>query len=146
MRPKGDTELELLKAAATASDTQIEDLIRKWRHPTFSIANVTSSGASNNTIIPRRVTSDVSFRLVPDQVRHLSRFGCQLLTNQDLDVVVEAIKTFCHQSFKELKSNNKLEVRKAAPSKPFLTCIQAQNHSSSELVACFFGRSLSESP
>ena len=73
VRSQDDTEQELLKAAAAASDSQIEDLVRKWRHPTFSIANVSSSGASNNTIIPRRVTSDVSFRLVPDQVSPLTR-------------------------------------------------------------------------
>jgi di- and tripeptidase len=63
--------MSLLSAVADASGRPVDDLIKVWRQPSFSIANISSSGTANKTIIPRRVTADISIRIVPDQVRIL---------------------------------------------------------------------------
>lgn len=68
VRPRTTEEMGLLSAVADASGRPIEDLIKVWRQPSLSIANISSSGTANKTIIPRRVTADVSIRIVPDQV------------------------------------------------------------------------------
>lgn len=60
--------MALLSAVANASGRPVEDLIKVWRQPSFSIANISSSGSSNKTIIPRKVRADISLRIVPDQV------------------------------------------------------------------------------
>ncbi len=60
--------MELLQQVAQASNKSLKELIKVWRQPTFSIANIVSSGATNKTVIPRKVTADISMRLVPDQV------------------------------------------------------------------------------
>ena len=69
VRPKLPEEMALLSAVADASGRPIDDLVKVWRQPSFSIANISSSGTANKTVIPRRVTADISIRIVPDQVR-----------------------------------------------------------------------------
>lgn len=71
-----------------------------WRQPSFSIANITSTGMSNKTVIPRKVTADISMRLVPDQ---------------DLGAIVESLKTYCERAFAELDSDNQFEVSQSRP-------------------------------
>ncbi len=46
----------------------MNELEKVWRQPSFSIANITSSGSANKTVIPKKVTADISMRIVPDQV------------------------------------------------------------------------------
>jgi di- and tripeptidase len=67
--PLGEEEQRYYEAVAKASDMTVETIAKKWREPTFSVANIRASGPANNTIIPNSVTANVSFRLVPDQVR-----------------------------------------------------------------------------
>jgi di- and tripeptidase len=64
-------EQQVYRAVAAAAGLSEKSLESKWRQPTFSVANILTSGAANNTIIPRQVTANVSFRLVPNQVRSL---------------------------------------------------------------------------
>lgn len=80
MRPETDSEIALLNEVAKASDRSVAELEKVWRQPSFSIASITSSGASNKTVIPKRVSADVSMRIVPDQVSTSSdcNIGCVL--------------------------------------------------------------------
>ena len=64
-----EAEQEVYREVAAAAGTSEKSLASKWRRPTFSVANIVTSAPNNNTIIPREVTANVSFRLVPNQVR-----------------------------------------------------------------------------
>jgi di- and tripeptidase len=66
--PSTPEEMQLLEDVAKACGRSVDDLVKVWRHPSFSIANISSSGASNKTVIPKKVTADISMRIVPDQV------------------------------------------------------------------------------
>ena len=68
VRPKTEEEMQLLAEVASASGRSVEDLEKVWRYPSFSIANISSSGSANKTVIPKKVTADMSIRIVPDQV------------------------------------------------------------------------------
>lgn len=92
--------MDLLSDVAKACGRPIEELDKIWRQPSFSIANITTSSASSNkTVIPKRVTADISMRLVPDQ---------------DLKIIVAGLKKHCQEMFDELKSANKFEVSLAS--------------------------------
>lgn len=95
MRPQTPEELALLDTVAKASGRPLSDLVRVWRQPSFSIANITASGAANKTVIPRTVSADITLRLVP---------------NQSLDAIVDALTAFCHETFAKLGTPNHLEV------------------------------------
>lgn len=95
VRPQTKEELSLLDDVARASGRQLEDLLKVWRQPSFSIANITTSGSANKTVIPRRVNADIAMRLVPDQ---------------DLDTIVSSLISYCHSTFDALGSPNTLEV------------------------------------
>ncbi|WOO82458.1 putative di- and tripeptidase DUG2 [Vanrija pseudolonga] len=95
VRRKTKEELQLLDEVAKASNRQVDDLMRVWRQPSFSIANITASGGANKTVIPSRVSADVTMRIVPDQ---------------ELDVIIEGLRSFCHDTFAALNSPNQLEV------------------------------------
>jgi len=68
VRPKTKEEMQLLAEVASASGRSVDDLEKVWRQPSFSIANISSSGSANKTVIPKKVTADISIRIVPDQV------------------------------------------------------------------------------
>jgi len=70
--------------------------MRVWRQPSFSIANITTSGSANKTVIPRRVSADIAMRLVPDQ---------------DLDTIVSSLVSFCKSTFSCLATPNTLDVK-----------------------------------
>ncbi len=61
-------EMQNYDAVAATAGTTSKALARKWAQPTFSVANILTTAQGNNTIIPRQVTANVSFRLVPVQV------------------------------------------------------------------------------
>lgn len=95
VRPQTDKEVALLADVARASGRKLEDLVRVWRQPSFSIANITTSGSANKTVIPRAVTADICLRIVPDQ---------------DLDTIVDGLVAFCEKTFEGLASPNQFEV------------------------------------
>ena len=68
-----DAERDYYTAVASITGMDTENVMRKWRQPTFSVSSIqsNSSGPTNNTIIPKSVTAHVSFRLVPNQVSRL---------------------------------------------------------------------------
>lgn len=95
MRPQTDAEVELLKNVARASGRDVDELMRVWRQPTFSIANISTTSAPNKTVISRCVQADIAMRIVPDQ---------------DIDTIVESLSKYCHAKFAELNSPNKLDI------------------------------------
>ncbi|OCF30670.1 di- and tripeptidase [Kwoniella heveanensis BCC8398] len=96
VRPSTPEEMSLLSEVASASGRPLEELIRVWRQPSFSIANITSSGSGNKTVIPKRVCADISMRIVPDQ---------------KLDEIVRKLKEFCTSTFEDLGSPNSFEIQ-----------------------------------
>lgn len=95
VRPQTEGELALLEDVARASGREITDLLKVWRQPSFSIANITTSGSANKTVIPRRVNADIAMRLVPDQ---------------DLDTISCSLISYCQSTFDALGSPNTLKV------------------------------------
>ncbi|KIS00153.1 di- and tripeptidase [Cryptococcus deuterogattii 2001/935-1] len=96
VRPATDEEMSLLRDVSSACGRPIDELIRVWRQPSFSIASINSSGSGNKTVIPRKVSTDISMRIVPDQ---------------DLETIVEGLKQFCRETFQGLESPNKFEIQ-----------------------------------
>jgi di- and tripeptidase len=90
-----EEEMAILKDVSTASGRPVEDLKKVWREPSFSIANIASTGSTNKTVIPKRVTADISMRIVPDQ---------------ELKVITEGLEEFCKMTFEDLGSENGFEV------------------------------------
>jgi di- and tripeptidase len=66
--PPTPDETKLLEDVAKSCGRSVDDLVKVWRQPSFSIANISSSGASNKTVIPKKVSADISMRIVPEQV------------------------------------------------------------------------------
>jgi di- and tripeptidase len=95
VRAQTPEELALLTTVSRASGRSLDDLARVWQQPTFSIANITTSGSANKTVIPRRVCADIAMRIVPDQ---------------DLDTIVSSLVSYCQQTFAGLASPNTLDV------------------------------------
>lgn len=87
--------MSLLSEVAKACDRPIEDLVKVWREPSFSIANISAGAAGNKTVIPRKVTADISMRIVPDQ---------------DMGSIVRGLKEYCEKVFSGLQSPNDFEV------------------------------------
>ncbi|WWD18890.1 hypothetical protein CI109_103345 [Kwoniella shandongensis] len=96
VRPETPEEMSLLRDVATASGRPLEELVRVWRQPSFSIASITSTGSGNKTVIPKKVTADISMRIVPDQ---------------DMEVIVKGLKEFCEKTFGSLGSPNRFEIK-----------------------------------
>ncbi|KDN43426.1 Zn-dependent exopeptidase [Tilletiaria anomala UBC 951] len=72
-----------------------EDLIARWRLPTFSVHGIEVSGPGNNTVIPNTVEAAVSIRIVPDQ---------------SLKKVTASLISHIESTFKQLHSSNELSV------------------------------------
>jgi acetylornithine deacetylase/succinyl-diaminopimelate desuccinylase-like protein len=66
--PPTPDETKLLEDVAKSCGRSVDDLVKVWRQPSFSIANISSSGVSNKTVIPKKVSADISMRIVPEQV------------------------------------------------------------------------------
>ncbi|RSH81360.1 hypothetical protein EHS25_006891 [Saitozyma podzolica] len=93
--PPTPDETKLLEDVAKSCGRSVDDLVKVWRQPSFSIANISSSGVSNKTVIPKKVSADISMRIVPEQ---------------DLKDIVESLKTFCRETFDSLGSPNNFEI------------------------------------
>lgn len=94
VRPKTEEEMDMLKEVAEASGRQLDDLVKVWREPSFSIANIVSSGAVNKTVIPRKVSADISIRLVPDQASWKSVWGSVRLMSRTWGLSLAVWSTF----------------------------------------------------
>nr|ODO00935.1 di- and tripeptidase [Cryptococcus depauperatus CBS 7855] len=110
VRPETPEEISLLRDVSNASGRPLDELIRVWRQPSFSIANINSSGSANKTVIPRKVSADVSMRLVP---------------NQDLETIVEGLKKFCKETFDSLGSPNEFNIQVTHKASWWLTSLES---------------------
>jgi di- and tripeptidase len=103
--------MEILKDVSQACGRPVEELMKVWREPSFSIANISATGAVNKTVIPKKVSADISIRIVPDQVRRLLPWrGRAQLTRQDLKAITDSLVKYCQDEFTSLGSRNKFEV------------------------------------
>ncbi|KAK6910687.1 hypothetical protein I203_104719 [Kwoniella mangroviensis CBS 8507] len=96
VRPPTEEELSLLRDVSSASGRSLEELVKVWRQPSFSIANIVSSGSGNKTVIPKKVSADISMRIVPDQ---------------QLEDIVSDLKDYCKKVFEELDSPHSFEIQ-----------------------------------
>ncbi|WVW85829.1 hypothetical protein I302_107867 [Kwoniella bestiolae CBS 10118] len=110
VRPPTEEELSLLRDVSAASGRSLEELIRVWRQPSFSIANIVSSGAGNKTVIPKKVSADISMRIVPDQ---------------QLEVIVEDLKKYCKEVFEGLGSPHSFEIQVTHSASWWLTSLDS---------------------
>ncbi|KAF9778662.1 Zn-dependent exopeptidase [Thelephora terrestris] len=67
VRPLTQEESELYERITSITKRPTESLSSKWREPSFTVHNIQVSGPRNPTVIPSRVKSQVSVRIVPDQ-------------------------------------------------------------------------------
>jgi len=74
--------MSLLQEVSEACGRPLDELVKVWREPSFSIANIISSGAVNKTVIPRKVSADISIRIVPDQVNCFTPIGLLMLMSR----------------------------------------------------------------
>ncbi|GHJ86794.1 hypothetical protein NliqN6_3196 [Naganishia liquefaciens] len=93
-----DAERDYYTAVASITGMDTENVMRKWRQPTFSVSSIqsNSSGPTNNTIIPKSVTAHVSFRLVP---------------NQSIEEICSAIENHCRDTFASISGEMSLEIK-----------------------------------
>ena len=76
-------EMQSLGDVSLATGKSVDDLAKVWRDPSFSIANISSSGSANKTVIPKKVAADISMRIVPDQVSRSDIMNETLLDTLD---------------------------------------------------------------
>ncbi|WWC63076.1 uncharacterized protein I303_105675 [Kwoniella dejecticola CBS 10117] len=110
VRAPTDEEISFLKDVSAASGRNLEELIRVWRQPSFSIANIVSSGSGNKTVIPKKVSADISMRIVPDQ---------------QLDDIVRDLKQYSKTVFKGLGSPNSFEIQVTHSASWWLTSLDS---------------------
>ncbi|ORX38699.1 hypothetical protein BD324DRAFT_621968 [Kockovaella imperatae] len=103
-------EMQHLTDVSIATGRSVEDLSRVWRDPSFSIANISSTGSSNKTVIPRRVTADISMRIVPDQ---------------DLETITANLKAHCKNLYDDLHSSNTFEIKVTHSASWWLTSLDS---------------------
>lgn len=87
---------KITELANIDENTTVQDLITNWTKPSLSMTTVKFSGPGNITVIPKSVTMGISIRLVPEQ---------------SVEQVKRDLKAYLEESFKQLKSQNHLEIK-----------------------------------
>ncbi|KAJ7465280.1 hypothetical protein FB451DRAFT_1263169 [Mycena latifolia] len=95
VRQQTDAEKELYNRLANITGRPAASLSSRWREPSLTVHSIEISGPKNATVIPGTIKSQVSLRIVPDQ---------------DLDTIAKSLCLHLENSFKDLKSPNKLNV------------------------------------
>lgn len=73
----------------------MQELMKKWRYPSFTIHNITTSGSGLDTLIPKAAKATVSIRIVP---------------NQTLADVCKQFQEFVLNVYSTLETTNKIQV------------------------------------
>ena len=86
-------EMGLTEDVELQRKKQRDILMSRWRLPSLSIHQVTSTGdsAGKSSVIPKAVKADISLRLVPDQ---------------NIDDVVKSLNDYLSSEFSDLHSQN----------------------------------------
>lgn len=95
VRQQTEAEKVLYNQLANITGRPAASLSSRWREPSLTIHSIEISGPKNATVIPGTIKSQVSLRIVPDQ---------------DLDSIANSLCLHLENSFKDLKSPNKLDV------------------------------------
>lgn len=95
VRPLTEEERQLYKVLSAVIQTPASLLSAKWREPSLTIHDVTTSVATNSTVIPATVTASVSIRIVPDQ---------------DLETIAKSLREYLQTTFANMRSPNTLEI------------------------------------
>ncbi|KIJ60273.1 hypothetical protein HYDPIDRAFT_117355 [Hydnomerulius pinastri MD-312] len=95
VRPQTEDEEQLYELLSRVAQRPGSLLSSRWREPSLTVHNISVSGPGNSTVIPGKVTTKVSLRIVPDQ---------------DLDTISQALVSHLKSSFGVLQSPNKLSV------------------------------------
>jgi hypothetical protein len=104
--PPTPDETKLLEDVAKSCGRSVDELVKVWRQPSFSIANISSSGVSNKTVIPKKVSADISMRIVPEQVGGALPIPEDLVPRRKL----ESSKTHC-DSADAVRTSKRLSIR-----------------------------------
>ncbi|KAF8887175.1 hypothetical protein BD779DRAFT_1611627 [Infundibulicybe gibba] len=79
VRPQTDDETSLYQLLSQITGRPATSLSSRWREPSLTLHTIEMSGPQNATVIPHKVKSQVSLRLVPDQdldtILHSTRWG-----------------------------------------------------------------------
>ncbi|KAF9219228.1 glutathione degradosome [Gyrodon lividus] len=95
VRPQTEDEKRLYELLSRVTRSPGSVLSSRWREPSLTVHNISVSGPGNSTVIPGRVTTKLSLRIVPDQ---------------DLETLSQALIAHLKSSFNVLQSPNKLFV------------------------------------
>lgn len=109
--PLTETEIEIFKKVEKVAiknkiyNQDLETLMAKWRNPSLTVHKIEVSGPNNNSVIPQIAKANISLRIVP---------------NQELPVIKEALVKHLEETFKNLKSDNKLLIDIFHEAEPWL--------------------------
>ena len=118
VRPQTEDEKQLYELLSLVAHSPATDLASRWREPSLTVHNISVSGPGSKfplvdchrlsrsrlctdpTVIPGKVTTKLSLRIVPDQ---------------DLETVSHALVSHLDASFSAFQSPNTLSVRLLRP-------------------------------
>jgi len=95
VRPQTEDEKKLYERLSAVTHRPASSLSSRWREPSLTVHNIEISGPKNATVIPGKVMSQVSLRIVPDQ---------------DLNTIVKSLCDHLQSSFQSFQSPNELKV------------------------------------
>ncbi|TDL23199.1 Zn-dependent exopeptidase [Rickenella mellea] len=95
VRRQTDEEKQLYEVLSSIINRPASSLSSRWSEPSLSIHSLDVSGPGNETVIPATVKAKVSLRIVPDQ---------------ELDVIARSLCDHISDSFKSIKSPNKIKI------------------------------------
>ncbi|KIJ14910.1 hypothetical protein PAXINDRAFT_12180 [Paxillus involutus ATCC 200175] len=95
VRPQTEDEKQLYELLSRLTGSPDSVLSSRWREPSLTVHNISVSGPGNSTVIPGKVTTKLSLRIVPDQ---------------DIETLSQALIAHIKSSFNVLESPNKLSV------------------------------------
>ncbi|KAI9568340.1 hypothetical protein HD554DRAFT_2260263, partial [Boletus coccyginus] len=95
VRPQTRDEKQLYELLSSVTHSPASVLSSRWREPSLTVHKISVSGPGNPTVIPGKVTTKLSLRIVPDQ---------------DLETVSRTLVGHLNASFDASRSPNTLSV------------------------------------
>ncbi|KAH0832219.1 glutathione degradosome [Lanmaoa asiatica] len=95
VRPQTEDEKQLYELLSLVAHSPASVLSSRWREPSLTVHKISVSGPGNPTVIPGKVTTKLSLRIVPDQ---------------ELETVSRSLVSHLNASFEVFRSPNKLSV------------------------------------
>ncbi|EGN97989.1 hypothetical protein SERLA73DRAFT_169073 [Serpula lacrymans var. lacrymans S7.3] len=95
VRPLTEEEEKLYDLLSQVTQRPGSSLSSRWREPSLTVHNIEVSGPKNSTVIPGKVKTQLSLRVVPDQ---------------DLQSIANSLVDHLKTSFQKLNSPNEFDV------------------------------------